>query len=92
MLSKKQRKASRFYNSIVRKSSRAIAGRNQKNVWKENMFAAQRERRDMALRLKLAIPPISYMRRREETTTRPTMLSFIPKSARAIMNLFKKAA
>lgn len=95
MVSKKQRKSSRLYNCVIRRSSHALSNTNLKSMWKQDLDTRRRAANARAEMQKAqpiaALPAISLMRRREEKVQKQKVLSFIPRSARAIINVFKKA-
>lgn len=95
MISKKQRKASRFYNDVLKHGRKVQDKINQTTSMRNTFFRIknqQRERQRVMTGNVQSIPAISYMRRREERTQKQTFLSFIPRSARAIVNFLKGLA
>lgn len=94
MLSKKQRKSSRFYNCVVRKSHGTVAQMNAITKWKVDSNRLKRERLETTRWNRSAAPDCipSIHWKREVKTQRQNVLSFIPRSARAIVSLFKKVA
>ncbi len=91
-VSKKMRKSSRFYNKVLRGSTDAIQGQNAKSIARFRINRRRKTEADIRSRPALSIPPISIMRRREEKTQRQSFLSFIPRSARAILKLVRGIA
>lgn len=93
MLSKKQRKSSRFYNTIKRKAS--LTGMNAITKWRVDTGRMMRARAETARWNKSAdpacIPSIHWNRERQVPKPSP-IRSLIPRSARAILNFIKGIA
>lgn len=89
MITKKQRKASRFYNKVLRLEAKQHFG--MKSGRRRIKFKDYAKRPPM-LRNAMKIPPLQVANIRETKTQKQNILSFIPKSAKAILGLFKRAS
>lgn len=92
MISKKQRKSSRFYNTVKRKHS--LASIDSITTWKVRSDKMKRDRAETSRWNKTAPPdciPSIHWKRETKTQTQSPM-SFIPRSTRAIISLFKRKA
>lgn len=90
MISKKQRKASRFYNTVLRAQKKRHF--NMRPTRKK-ISLRDHAKSPSLLRKAMVIPPIiGHQNTREIRTQRQSIFSFIPRSAKAIMGLFKRAS
>ncbi len=89
MITKKQRKSSRFYNKVLRLGAKRHFGMKPGRV---RINLKDHAKRPPLLRNAMKIPPLQSGHTREIKTQRQNILSFIPKSAKVILGLFKRAS
>ena len=77
MISKVQRKSSRFYNVVLRKSMTDMTRRQSANVWKQRMFKNRREAKARLApeSVRLSIPPIVHQR--EQKAVKRSLINWL---------------